>query len=355
MPQNAFANAVLSWFDQHGRKHLPWQQNRTPYRVWVSEIMLQQTQVATVIPYYERFMERFPTVDLLAEATQDEVLSYWAGLGYYARGRNLHKCAQTVMTEYQGEFPLTVEELEALPGIGRSTAGAIISLSSGQRAVILDGNVKRVLARYHGVEGWPGQTAVLKQLWEHAEQHTPKKRCGDFNQAMMDLGATLCTRTKPNCPSCPLSKQCYALAEDRQTEFPGKKPKKETPVKTTQWLVMHNDQEQFYLEQRPSEGIWGGLWSFPEIGTEALAQEHCETRYGSIGKLESIGAFRHTFSHYHLDIHPTLIQLDKPHLVVREGEQGWFTHQELSQMGLAAPVKKLLKQLQQGQMALSLV
>lgn len=355
MPRKNFSQAVLTWFDKHGRKHLPWQQNRTPYRVWVSEIMLQQTQVATVIPYYERFMESFPTVESLAAATQDEVLSHWAGLGYYARGRNLHKCAQTIVDQHQGEFPLSVEELEALPGIGRSTAGAIISLSSGQRAVILDGNVKRVLARHHGVEGWPGQTAVLNTLWDYAEEHTPEKRCDDFNQAMMDLGATLCTRSKPDCPSCPLKSTCYALAENRQTDFPGKKPKKETPVKTTQWLVMHNNQGQFYLEQRPSEGIWGGLWSFPEVDTEVDAQPHCETYYGSVEQLEVVPPFRHTFSHYHLDINPSLVHIEKPTLEVREGEQGWFSPRELSQMGLAAPVKKLLKQLQQGQMALTLV
>jgi A/G-specific adenine glycosylase len=351
-----FSGNILTWFDKHGRKHLPWQKNRTPYRVWVSEIMLQQTQVTTVIPYYERFMESFPTVKHLALATQDDVLSHWAGLGYYARGRNLHMCAQTVIDQYQGKFPLSVEELKNLPGIGRSTAGAIISLSSEQRAVILDGNVKRVLARYHGIEGWPGKTGVLNTLWSYAEKHTPTKRCGDFNQGMMDLGATLCTRSKPNCLSCPLQKKCYALAEDRQKDFPGKKPKKTKPVKTTQWLVIHNHNGQFYLEQRPPEGIWGGLWSFPEIDNDIYAHTHCEAHYGSVAQLRAISPFRHTFSHYHLDIHPALIKLKKPVSEVREThQQGWFSYHELAKMGLAAPVKNLLKQLQQGQMTLNLV
>lgn len=340
----SFSNNVLQWFDEYGRKHLPWQQNRTSYRVWVSEIMLQQTQVATVIPYYERFMASFPTVGALAQATQDEVLQHWAGLGYYARGRNLHKCAQTVVDEYQGEFPNTVEELTGLSGIGRSTAGAIISLSTGKRAVILDGNVKRVLARFHGTEGWPGKTAVADTLWTHAEKHTPKKRCDDFNQAMMDLGATLCTRSKPNCTQCPLQKNCFALREGRQTDFPNKKPKKVTPVKTTQWLVLHNERQEILLEQRPQQGIWGGLWSFPEIGIDESGQAYCEAHYGNVGKLEQSEPFRHTFSHYHLDIQPTHLMIEQTQGQVRSDDQHmWFTPHELDKLGLPAPVKKLIE------------
>ncbi len=346
MQQNPFSQQILTWFDQHGRKHLPWQQNRTAYRVWVSEIMLQQTQVATVIPYYQRFMESFPDVFALAEATQDQVLSHWAGLGYYARGRNLHHCAQTVVDEYQGEFPNTVDELITLKGIGRSTAGAIISLSSGVRAPILDGNVKRVLARFHGVEGWPGTTAVANTLWEHAETHTPNQRCDDFNQAMMDLGATLCTRSKPACERCPLESSCFARAHDRQSEFPNKKPKKTIPIKNTQWLVMQNAQREFYLEQRPQQGIWGGLWSFPEVDIDVDATAYSHVHYGEVAECHQSDSFRHTFSHYHLEIHPTLIQLNKANAGIRSDDQvGWFNSEQLNQIGLAAPVKKLLQHL----------
>lgn len=338
-----FSDYVLSWFDQYGRKHLPWQKNRTAYRVWVSEIMLQQTQVATVIPYYERFMESFPTVFDLAEATQDQVLQHWAGLGYYARGRNLHKCAQAVVDVHQGTFPNTVDELIELAGIGRSTAGAIISLSSGTRATILDGNVKRVLARYHGVEGWTGKTAVANILWDYAEQHTPEQRCDDFNQAMMDLGATLCTRSKPDCQHCPLQNECFAFKHQQQVEFPHKKPKKIIPVKSTQWLVMRNHQQAFYLEQRPQQGIWGGLWSFPEVDTDISGEAHCEAYYGTVDQCRSGDGFRHTFSHYHLDIQPTLVTIKKINATIRsDNNTGWFSQEELEHIGLAAPVKKLL-------------
>jgi A/G-specific adenine glycosylase len=345
----AFSNDVLSWFDQYGRKHLPWQQNRTAYRVWVSEIMLQQTQVATVIPYYERFMARFPSVEALAKASQDEVLQHWAGLGYYARGRNLHQCAQVVVEDYSGVFPNTVAELVDLPGIGRSTAGAIISLSSGARAVILDGNVKRVLARFHGVEGWAGISAVADILWQHAETHTPVKRCDDFNQAMMDLGATLCTRSKPKCVQCPLQTNCFANSQERQADFPYKKPKKTLPVKTIQWLVLCS-QEQIYLEQRPQQGIWGGLWSFPEIPADECGMDHCAACYGEVTTYDKQEWFRHTFSHYHLDIQPAFVQLSKPQLQIRgDNQYAWFSFAELQHIGMPAPVKKLLVKLEADQ------
>ena len=346
MTHRNFSTDTLKWFDQHGRKHLPWQQNRTAYRVWVSEIMLQQTQVTTVIPYYERFMSSFPSVFDLARASQDDVLNHWAGLGYYARGRNLHKCAQAVVDLHQGNFPETVDGLVALSGIGRSTAGAIISLSSGKRATILDGNVKRVLARYHGVEGWTGKASVAETLWQYAEEHTPEQRCDDFNQAMMDLGATLCTRSKPDCQRCPLKPNCYAYAEGKQVELPSKKPKKTTPIKTTQWLVLRNSQDQIYLEQRPQQGIWGGLWSFPEIATDDDGQAISEAHHGKVKNYSQTEPFRHTFSHYHLDIQPTLIELSKPHRQVRSDDQGrWFALTELNTIGMPAPVEKLIKHL----------
>ncbi|MGH1487563.1 MAG: A/G-specific adenine glycosylase [Cellvibrionaceae bacterium] len=339
----SFSQQILKWFDQHGRKNLPWQQNRNPYRVWVSEIMLQQTQVATVIPYFERFMERFPVVEDLAAATQDEVLQLWTGLGYYARGRNLHKCAQLVVDQYQGQFPNTVEGLESLPGIGRSTAGAIISLALNEPAPILDGNVKRVLARYHAVDGWPGQAKVADKLWVFAEEHTPTSRAADYTQAMMDLGATLCSRTKPLCTQCPLSADCVGFAQGEPERYPGKKPKKVLPIKTTQLLILQNTKGKILLEQRPPTGIWGGLWSFPELEKEEDALNYCQQYHGSAKKSQPWQSFRHTFSHYHLDIHPVHIHIEKICTQVADGNvQNWYSEEEWQQLGLAAPVKKLL-------------
>ncbi|MGB1141418.1 MAG: A/G-specific adenine glycosylase, partial [Halioglobus sp.] len=262
-----FADRVLAWFDTHGRHDLPWQYDTTAYRVWVSEIMLQQTQVKTVIPYFERFMAAFPDVDALAGAPEDEVLHLWTGLGYYARARNLHRAAKQVAFELGGTFPDSIEGLQALPGVGRSTAGAIASIALAQRASILDGNVKRVLARLHRVAGWPGQSAVHNQLWDIAEHYTPTARCADYTQAMMDLGATLCTRSKPACALCPMANDCEANAAGDQTDYPGKKPKKALPVRATHFLVLRNRDGDIWLEKRPAEGIWGGLWCFPEVAS----------------------------------------------------------------------------------------
>jgi A/G-specific adenine glycosylase len=341
-----FSTLVLRWFDKHGRKHLPWQQNRTPYRVWVSEIMLQQTQVATVIPYFERFMERFPTVNKLAGASQDEVLQLWTGLGYYARGRNLHKCAQTIVDQYQGSFPNTAEELETLSGIGRSTAGAIISLALNKPATILDGNVKRVLARYHGVDGWPGKKPVADKLWQFAESHTPKTRAADYTQVMMDLGATLCTRSKPLCQQCPIHSDCVAYIEGTPERYPGKKPKKTLPVKATQFLMIQNNRGHILLEQRPALGIWGGLWSFPELTREEDALNHCRQNTGKVENHKQWSSFRHTFSHYHLEIHPMHIHIKKPlGKIASDDTLRWCSEKDWQQLGLAAPVKKLLSQL----------
>jgi len=340
-----FSTALLDWYDQYGRKHLPWQQDRNPYRVWISEIMLQQTQVATVIPYYQRFMQRFPNVAALAAADEDSVLHHWTGLGYYARARNLHKCAQLVQTLFNGHFPDTVEELATLPGIGRSTAGAILALGSDKRAVILDGNVKRVLCRLHCVEGWPDQPKVQKQLWELATQHTPTERCADYTQAIMDLGATLCSRSRPACGLCPLQAHCRAWAENRSAEFPHKKPTKTLPVKTTFMLIFHHQQaRQVLLEKRPPQGIWGGLWSFPETNDITAFDS------GLSGQLlmapdaaRQWSAVRHTFSHFHLDITPVLIPLDAQHISIMENERWhWYDLRQPAELGLAAPVKKLL-------------
>ncbi|MEH6605322.1 MAG: A/G-specific adenine glycosylase [Pseudomonadales bacterium] len=347
MTPKSFSQAILRWFDLHGRKNLPWQQDTSAYRVWVSEIMLQQTQVQTVIPYFDRFMTTFPTVEDLAEAPQDEVLHLWTGLGYYARARNLHRAAKLVCEQYGGEFPNTLDQLVDLPGIGRSTAGAIISIAFKQRAAILDGNVKRVLARFHAVDGWPGNTAVHNELWQYAERYTPHKRVADYTQAMMDLGATSCNRSRPDCPNCPLQKHCAAHLSGEPKQWPHKKPRKKIPVKQTRMLMVQNSSGEVLLEKRPNQGIWGGLWSLPEIEPGADP---------GLWVSDSLGGrcfepldwpeLRHTFSHYHLDIVPTLVQLQKePTMVMEASCQVWYNVRQPQKLGLAAPVKRLLEQL----------
>ncbi len=342
-----FAQAIITWYNAYGRKNLPWQQNKTAYSVWLSEIMLQQTQVATVIPYYQRFLERFPTVIELANAEQDEVLHLWTGLGYYARARNLHKAAKIVANEYHGEFPTDIEQLNALPGIGRSTAAAILSSVYKQPHAILDGNVKRTLARSFAVDGWPGQKKVENQLWEYAQQHTPKNDTDKYNQAMMDMGAMVCTRSKPKCGLCPVENLCAAKAQGNPLDYPGKKPKKDKPIKQT-WFVMLHYNGQVWLEQRPPAGIWGGLYCFPENSTadidEQLASRHIDTN--SIKRTQQLIAFRHTFSHYHLDITPILLDLSNQPDAVMEASKGlWYNLSQPKEVGLAAPVKQLLESL----------
>jgi A/G-specific adenine glycosylase len=349
---NDFSRRVLTWFADHGRKHLPWQQDINPYRVWVSEIMLQQTQVATVIDYFQRFMACFPTVEDLAAGDIDEVLHLWTGLGYYARARNLHRCAQQVVNKYGGAFPEDVAALSELPGIGRSTAGAIASLSMAQVAPILDGNVKRVLARHFAVAGWPGQSATLKQLWSLAEQLTPQQDCHNYTQAMMDLGATLCTRSKPECHRCPLNETCQAFAQGNPQDYPGKKPRKEKPVKTVQLLMLSTPDQHYYLEQRPASGIWGGLWSFPELSMDLDATAYCDRVYGGCDEVKSWPGFRHTFSHYHLDIVPVHVQLTGRPKRVAEVSGDYFSADQIPTVGLAAPVKKLWQQLSAQQLSL---
>ena len=344
----SFSDRLLRWYRQHGRKHLPWQQNRTPYRVWISEIMLQQTQVNTVIPYYEKFMASFPTVADLAQAEEDNVLHHWTGLGYYARARNLHKCARIIHHEHKDIFPGTVDELSELPGIGRSTAGAILTLGAGKPAVILDGNVKRVLSRHNAIAGWPGQTKVEQQLWHIAEELTPHSNCANYTQAIMDLGATLCTRTRPACPICPVSASCIAYQKDRAEDFPGKKPKKILPEKATHMLIFHEAEgDRVLLEKRPPQGIWGGLWSFPEsedishLNDLLLNQVMSETQTTRRWK-----PLRHTFSHFHLDITPVVITLDRAQVSIMENDHWhWYDLANPPKLGLAAPVKKLLTML----------
>ncbi|ELR65311.1 A/G-specific adenine glycosylase [Photobacterium marinum] len=344
---NTFSEAILAWYDKFGRKTLPWQLNKTPYKVWLSEIMLQQTQVATVIPYFERFMERFPTVRDLAAAEQDEVLHLWTGLGYYARARNLHKAAQMIVSEHGGEFPTDIEQVMALPGIGRSTAGAVLSLSLKQHHPILDGNVKRTLSRCYAIEGWPGKKAVENALWQIAETNTPAKGVERYNQAMMDMGAMICTRSKPKCDLCPVTDICQAKAQQRQLDFPGKKPKKTMPEKQA-WFAIFQCGEEIWLEQRPPAGIWGGLWCFPQHDHHDLSGI-VEQRLGTkveVNQPEQLGAFRHTFSHYHLDIVPMLFRLDNMPDMIRESGKGqWYNLNNPAKIGLAAPVQQILDSL----------
>jgi len=343
---SSFAAQVLDWFDEHGRKHLPWQQNPTPYRVWVSEIMLQQTQVATAIPYFERFIDSFPSLDVLAAAALDDVLAHWAGLGYYARARNLHRCAQQVTAECNGKLPDDIDRLVALPGIGRSTAGAILSLALGQHQPILDGNVKRVLARYFAIDGWPGRSQVLQTLWQQSEFVTPINRTAAFNQAMMDLGATLCTRSRPACKRCPLADGCRALAADETAHYPGRKAGKRTPVKSTLMLLLQDESGAHLLERRPLQGIWGGLWSLPEVATASdvdgdLAQRGLQ----AVEPGRSISRFRHTFSHYHLDVDVWAVEVTLlAGIVMEPKDHVWYNGGQLPG-GLPAPVTTLFNQL----------
>ncbi len=343
----AFAQEVLDWFDRHGRKSLPWHSERSAYRVWLSEIMLQQTQVATVIPYFERFVSRFPDVATLAAAPLDEVLQHWSGLGYYARARNLHKAARTVMDEFGGKFPDTPETLQALPGVGRSTAGAILAQAFDQRAPILDGNVKRVLARYHAVPGWPGRQSTLNRLWELSEAYTPRERVRDYTQAMMDLGALVCTRRKPACMECPLHDDCQARREGNPTAYPAAKPRKVMPERSTWMLLLEDAEGRLLMERRPPSGIWGGLWSLPEADAALAPEElpeHCARTFGlNCAGPELLAGFRHTFSHYHLDIQPALLQVEDALPTVAEGgDQCWLWRQEIVQAGVPTPVRKLL-------------
>ena len=344
-----FRTRVLDWYHQFGRKDLPWQQDITPYKVWVSEIMLQQTQVTTVIPYFERFMARYPSVTDLAQSPLDEVLQHWAGLGYYARARNLHKCAQAVCDQHNRKFPHSVEELAQLPGIGRSTAGAIASISMGIPAPILDGNVKRVLTRLHAVAGWPGDKKVADQLWSIAERYTGPSQTREYTQAMMDLGATLCTRSKPACTVCPLVDSCQAAAQGNPTAYPNSKPKKDKPVRKT-WMLMLQHGRELMLYRRPEHGIWGGLWSFPEYPDERSLQDDLALRKTRPTQVKAMEPFRHTFSHYHLDIHPVQVQLNrKPRAIMEGPELVWYNEDQIETLGLAAPIKKLVQALHQDQ------
>lgn len=330
---------LLEWFDQHGRRDLPWQTGKTPYRVWVSEVMLQQTQVTTVAPYFERFIERFADVEALAAAKQDEVLHHWTGLGYYARARNLHRAAR----QMDGALPDSLEGLMALPGIGRSTAGAILSIGFGRSATILDGNVKRVLARFYALPGYPGERETQQALWSHAQDHTPAQRAGDYAQAIMDFGATHCRRTDPLCSGCPLSPRCRAYAQGLQNSLPAPRPKKTLPVRAARMFLLIDANGACLLERRPEEGIWGGLWSPPErsMGTdvEAFSREWDV----EVERSAAAPTFRHSFTHFHLDVTPHYLWVrDRPNEIRDVDRYVWYLPGQNQKLGLSAMAVKLL-------------
>ena len=342
---NAFAGQVIRWQRSHGRSDLPWQGTRDPYRIWVSEIMLQQTQVAAVIPYFTRFMTRFPTVEALAAATADEVMAAWAGLGYYSRARNLHRCAQTIVAEHGARFPRTVDELAALPGIGRSTASAIAAFAFGARAAILDGNVKRVFARHFGIDGFPGTAAIERRMWTLAEEMLPSEGIETYTQGLMDLGATLCTRSRPRCPGCPVSMTCVARAENRTSELPAPRPVKPRPLRHLALMVIRDERGAILLETRPPSGIWGGLMSLPEFDAESAESDlrnGCAARYALNVELEGrLPELRHEFSHYSLLMYPQLARVQSASGVGATGAR-FVEPARLKDCALPAPIRRLL-------------
>jgi A/G-specific adenine glycosylase len=346
-----FTDALVRWQRVHGRHDLPWQRTRDPYRVWLSEIMLQQTQVGTVIPYYERFLARFPDIASLASAPVDDVMQLWSGLGYYTRARNLHRAAQEIVAAHGGRFPRAAAEIEELPGIGRSTAAAIAAFSFGVRAAILDGNVKRVLARCFGVEGFPGAPAVESTMWSLAESLLPDTDIEGYTQGLMDLGATLCTGRNPQCGACPMSSICVAHLAGRVAELPVPKPRKAVPHRTTVMLVL-SDGDAVLLEKRPPAGIWGGLWSFPEAPDEPAAMALARERFGvRRASLRRLPVLRHGFTHYSLDITPLVLGVTRRALTAAEPRAVWLSHDVARDAALPVPAKKVLAALLLGEQA----
>ena len=348
-----FSDAVIRWQKLHGRHALPWQNTSDAYRIWLSEIMLQQTQVSAVIPYYQRFLDRFPDVFSLAAADSEEVMAHWSGLGYYSRARNLHRCAQHVVARYGGVFPADPLLLADLPGIGRSTAAAISAFAYGTRAAILDGNVKRVFCRVFGIDGFPGAKPVEDKLWQHAVALLPQRDIEAYTQGLMDLGATVCTRSSPSCVNCPLAQHCVALAGNRVHELPVRKPKKAVPEKYTSMLVI-TDQNQVLLEQRPNSGIWGGLLSLPELNRPSAGEDvtsipfeasvaDAVAPFGELASCERLQPFSHVFTHFKLHIAPYHVQLARRrHAVCQTNNHVWYQAERLANAPLPAPVKKLL-------------
>ena len=342
-----FADDLLAWFRRHGRHDLPWQSDPTPYRVWISEIMLQQTQVTAAIPYYQRFMHRFPDLGSLAAASIDDVLHHWSGLGYYARARNLHRAARIVRDQHDGQMPTALDALLELPGIGRSTAGAILALSAGARHPILDGNVKRVLSRVFAVEGWPGTASVARELWAIAEALTPKNDVAAYTQAIMDLGATVCTRSSPSCSACPVADGCLAHGRGAQALYPGKRPKRERPLRQSVMLIVLDDEDRVLLIRRPADGLWGGLWGLPELAHDEEAATWCCERIATrvIDETEW-PTVRHGFTHFELEITPRVLRVEVANDKVMDDEDLlWYNRGAPAQIGLAAIVTKLIERL----------
>jgi A/G-specific adenine glycosylase len=339
---SAFAGKLIRWQARHGRHDLPWQRTRDPYRVWLSEVMLQQTQVATVIPYYERFLARFPDVKSLAGVPLDEVLALWSGLGYYSRARNLHAAAQVVAESYGSRFPRTREALAALPGVGRSTAAAIAVFAFGGREAILDGNVKRVLARHFAVRGYPGEKRIENRLWKIAEAQLPAKNIERYTQALMDLGASVCTRRQPACASCPLRMSCEAHARGKAEGYPAPRPRRALPRRETTMLLLLREGEVL-LEKRPPTGVWGGLWCLPEIPAGADPREYCGRRFGAKRvHATRLPLLRHGFTHFTLDVTPVVCRLEVAASFLAEPGQVWLVLEEAAQAAIPAPVRKLL-------------
>jgi A/G-specific adenine glycosylase len=344
-----FSARLLDWFARHGRHTLAWQTNPTPYRVWVSEVMLQQTQVATVIPYYERFMARFPTVASLASAPLDEVLHLWTGLGYYARARHLQSCAQALIANHGGELPSNLDTLMALPGIGRSTAGAILAISRGQRQPILDGNAKRVLARVFGIAGNPGASSVSAALWAQSDACTPASNVAKYTQAIMDLGATVCTRSRPACTMCPLNAGCVAAIEGRQAELPGRKQKRARPAREATLLIAEsgsNGSIAVFVQRRPASGLWGGLWSPPQFDSERDALDWCRKEIGE-PCLEpyTLPPIDHAFTHFDLRLKPLSVRC-QPKTPVHDGDDRlWYAIAAPPRIGLPQPIRQLFERL----------
>ena len=340
-----FANRITAWQKIHGRHDLPWQRTRDPYCVWLSEVMLQQTQVATVIPYYERFMQRFADVRALAAAPNEAVMACWAGLGYYSRARNLHRCAQQIVATYGGKFPRSVEQLAQLPGIGRSTAAAIAALAYGERAAILDGNVKRVLARHFAIEGYPGNSKVERVLWTRAESLMPAAEIEAYTQGLMDLGATVCGRGHPLCPACPVNDTCVARRELTIDRLPAPRPAKYRPVRSATVLAMHDASGAVLLELRPPAGIWGGLLSLPEFETEATEEAivaAVNARYGlHIAMTEALGEIRHEFTHYTYLMRPRCARVIGAAGIASSSLRR-VAEEELDAAPLPAPIRRLL-------------
>ncbi|HZW26502.1 MAG TPA: A/G-specific adenine glycosylase [Gallionella sp.] len=339
-----FASRLIRWQRKHGRHDLPWQ-GQDAYRVWLSEIMLQQTQVATVIPYYQRFVASFPTVAALAAATEDEVLAHWSGLGYYARGRNLHKAARIVVEKFNGEFPRKIEDILELPGIGRSTAAAICALAYHERRAILDGNVKRVLARWCGIEGWAGNKKVEEQLWQQAESLLPPRDVATYTQALMDIGATVCTRGKPKCGECPVNADCVASNTNRTAELPTPRPKKAVPERHATFLLLMHDSD-ILLEKRPGSGIWGGLWCPPQIDDgQGVAEDYLQRNGMEVSERIDLPEFSHTFTHFRLHITPVLLRVASKPVRVQQAGSLWIDVEEALRGAIPTPVRKVLENL----------